>query len=150
MDVSGQHHAPAALYPRRKDPPGTHCTGGWVGPRAGLDAEARGKILCLCRGSNLGRPVCSQILYLLSYPGSVYTFTNNNNNPKNFTELRNVDRMTWSSGQNSCHVSGESWVRKSDGGWAKLKVCFWFQEVHVAKCRGSVTNHTTAPSSPQL
>jgi hypothetical protein len=24
--------------------PGTHCTGGWVGPRAGLDTEARGKI----------------------------------------------------------------------------------------------------------
>jgi hypothetical protein len=33
--------------------PGTHCTGGWVGPRAGLDTEARGKILCPCRGSNL-------------------------------------------------------------------------------------------------
>jgi hypothetical protein len=24
--------------------PGTHCTGGWVGPRAGLDTEARGKV----------------------------------------------------------------------------------------------------------
>jgi hypothetical protein len=24
---------------------GTHCTGGWVGPRPGLDAEATGKIL---------------------------------------------------------------------------------------------------------
>jgi hypothetical protein len=45
----------------------THCTGGWVGLRAGLDAEARGKILCLCRGSNPGRPVCSQSLYWLSY-----------------------------------------------------------------------------------
>ena len=33
--VSGQQHAPAALYPRER--PGTHCTGGWVGPRAGLD-----------------------------------------------------------------------------------------------------------------
>jgi hypothetical protein len=28
-----------------------------VGLRAGLDTEARGKILCLCRGSNPGRPV---------------------------------------------------------------------------------------------
>jgi len=27
--VSGQQHAPAALYPREK--PGTHFTGGWVG-----------------------------------------------------------------------------------------------------------------------
>jgi len=33
--VSGQQHAPAALYPRER--PGTHCMGGWVGPRAGLD-----------------------------------------------------------------------------------------------------------------
>jgi hypothetical protein len=29
--------------------PDTHCTGDWVGPRAGLDTEARGKILCLRR-----------------------------------------------------------------------------------------------------
>jgi hypothetical protein len=28
-------YAPAALYPWKR--PGTHCTGGWVGPRAGLD-----------------------------------------------------------------------------------------------------------------
>ena len=26
---------PRLLYPRER--PGTHCTGGWVGPRAGLD-----------------------------------------------------------------------------------------------------------------
>jgi hypothetical protein len=45
----------AALYPRGRDP-GTHCTGGWVGPRAGLDTEARGKILCPRRGSNPDRP----------------------------------------------------------------------------------------------
>jgi hypothetical protein len=37
--VSGQHHAPAALYPRRKTP-GTHWPGGWVDPRAGLGTEA--------------------------------------------------------------------------------------------------------------
>jgi len=36
--VSGQRHVPVALYPRRKDP-GTHWTGGWVGPRAGLNTE---------------------------------------------------------------------------------------------------------------
>jgi len=29
--VRGQRHAPAALYPRER--PGTHCTGGGVGPR---------------------------------------------------------------------------------------------------------------------
>ena len=31
----GQHHAPTANYPRER--PGTHCKGGWVGLRAGLD-----------------------------------------------------------------------------------------------------------------
>jgi hypothetical protein len=44
MRVSGQRDAPAALYARGKDP-GILCTGGWVGPRAGLDTEATGKIL---------------------------------------------------------------------------------------------------------
>jgi hypothetical protein len=33
-----------------------------VGSRASLKAKARGKILCLCRGSNPGRPVRGQIL----------------------------------------------------------------------------------------
>jgi len=30
-----QRHAPAATYPQER--PGTDCTGGWVGVRAGLD-----------------------------------------------------------------------------------------------------------------
>jgi hypothetical protein len=34
MGVGGQRHAPAALPPGER--PGTHCTGGWVGPRVGL------------------------------------------------------------------------------------------------------------------
>jgi hypothetical protein len=42
--------------------PGTHCTGGWVGPRAGLDTEVRGKIICPCRGSNPGRPVVQPVV----------------------------------------------------------------------------------------
>jgi len=35
MGVGGQRHAPVALPPGKR--PGTHCIGGWVGPRAGLD-----------------------------------------------------------------------------------------------------------------
>ena len=35
MGVGGQRHAPAALPPGKR--PGTHCTEGWVSPRAGLD-----------------------------------------------------------------------------------------------------------------
>jgi hypothetical protein len=46
--------------------PGTYCKGCWVGPRTGLDTEAREKILYLRRGSNPVRPVCSQTLYWLS------------------------------------------------------------------------------------
>jgi hypothetical protein len=38
--------------------------------RASLDAEARKKILCLCRESNSSHPVYGQMLYSLSYHGS--------------------------------------------------------------------------------
>jgi hypothetical protein len=42
--------------------PSTHCTGGWVGLRAGLDTEVRGKILCPRRGSNPDRPVVQPVV----------------------------------------------------------------------------------------
>jgi hypothetical protein len=58
---------PAALYSWERTS-STNWIGGWVGLKAGLDTEARVKILCLCRGSNSGRPVCSQTLYWLSCP----------------------------------------------------------------------------------
>jgi hypothetical protein len=58
-------HIPAALCSKEWIP-GTHWIQGWVDLRAGLDTEARGKILCMCRGSNPDRPVCSQTLYTLS------------------------------------------------------------------------------------
>jgi len=35
MGVCGQRNVPAVLPPGRR--PGTHCIGGWMGPRAGLD-----------------------------------------------------------------------------------------------------------------
>jgi hypothetical protein len=60
--VSGQRHASAVPYPRESTL-GTYCTGGWVGLRADLDTEVRGEVLCLWRGSNPVRPVCSQTLY---------------------------------------------------------------------------------------
>jgi hypothetical protein len=59
-----------SITPRLRFTPSTHCIEGWVGSRAGLDTEARREILCLCRGSNPGRPVHSQSLYRLSYPSS--------------------------------------------------------------------------------
>ena len=60
--VRGRRHAPAALYPRER--PDTHCTGSWVGPRAGPDG---GKFrLTGIRFPD--RPARSQSLYRLSYP----------------------------------------------------------------------------------
>jgi hypothetical protein len=35
MGLGSQRHVPAALQPGKR--PGTHCIGGWVGPRDGLD-----------------------------------------------------------------------------------------------------------------
>jgi hypothetical protein len=37
-----------------KGHPTTHCTGGWVGLRAGLGTEAKGKIQCICQGGVWG------------------------------------------------------------------------------------------------
>jgi hypothetical protein len=70
IGVSGQRHAPAELYPPppQERTPGTHWTGGWVGLEAGLDTKGWGKILCLCRGSNLFRPVCTQDTILTEPP----------------------------------------------------------------------------------
>jgi hypothetical protein len=50
MEVSDQLHAPSALPPRKA--PGTHWIGGWVGPRADLDAVGKRKIPSPCRDSN--------------------------------------------------------------------------------------------------
>jgi hypothetical protein len=44
--VSGQLHAPAALPPGKRAP-GTHCIGGWVDSRAGLDDVENRKFLTL-------------------------------------------------------------------------------------------------------
>jgi hypothetical protein len=57
---------PGRAFPPGERAPSTHFIGGWVGPRASLDAEARRKFLCPCWGLHPGRPVRSQTL---SYPG---------------------------------------------------------------------------------
>jgi hypothetical protein len=61
--VSGQQHVPAALYPG--DRPSTHCTGGWVGSRVGLDGW---KISPPSGIRSPDRPARSQSLYPISYP----------------------------------------------------------------------------------
>jgi hypothetical protein len=46
----------------RERTPGTHWIGGWMGLKAGVDTEARRKMLCLCWGSNPGHPVVQSVL----------------------------------------------------------------------------------------
>jgi hypothetical protein len=55
----------------RERTPGTHWTGGWVGPSAGLGTEFRGKLLLPLpeiEPRSPGSPIRSQTLYWLSYP----------------------------------------------------------------------------------
>ena len=55
---------PQPLYPWER--PGTHCIGGWVGPRAGLDGCGKSRPPTGIRSPD--RPARSQSLYWLGYP----------------------------------------------------------------------------------
>jgi hypothetical protein len=60
--------------------PGIHYIGGWVGPRAGVDAVMKRKVPSPRRESNPpnpDRPDCNQSLYRLSYPASQYVICTN-------------------------------------------------------------------------
>jgi hypothetical protein len=60
FNKASKYTPPAALCPGERSP-GTHCTGGWVGPRSSLDTEVGGKILCPCRRSNLDHAVVQSV-----------------------------------------------------------------------------------------
>ena len=82
--VSGQQHAPAALYPRER--PSTHFTGGWwaQGP-VWTGGKSRPH-----RDSIPDRPARSQSLYRLSYPAhccNVYNEKLTNNMLLNYVIL---------------------------------------------------------------
>jgi hypothetical protein len=79
MGVGGQHQAPAALPPGKI--PDTHCIGGWVGPRAGLDGCGKSRPTGI---RSPDRPARSQSLYRLSYPGP----PNPNSNICKFLEVQ--------------------------------------------------------------
>jgi hypothetical protein len=70
---------------------GTHYTGGWVGPRAGLDTEARGRMLSplpRIEPRSPGRPARSQTLYWLSYPAHLIYLIHHKNPPLNVWQLK--------------------------------------------------------------
>ena len=77
MGLGGQRHAPAVLPLER---PGTHCIGGWVGPRVGLDGCEK---LAPTGIRTHDHPVRSESLYQLRHPGpvllSVYHYQDNVN-----------------------------------------------------------------------
>jgi hypothetical protein len=67
MGVGGQCHAPAALLPGKSI--NTHCTGGWVGPRANKDWCEEEQISCHTGVQTLSNPASGESLYRLCYPG---------------------------------------------------------------------------------
>jgi len=84
---------PRPLYPRER--PGTHCIGGWVGPRSGLDEWGKFRPH---RDSTPDRPARSESLYRLTYLGprcTVRTLLRQNNNrpspAKSFFFFRNFE-----------------------------------------------------------
>jgi len=62
--VGGQRHAPAALPPGKR--PGIHYIGNWVAPEP---VWTGAKYLTPIGIRFLDRPVCSELLYRLRYPG---------------------------------------------------------------------------------
>ena len=65
MGVGNQRYATTALPPGKKS--GTHCIGGLVGPRAGLDGCEKSRPPNEIRSPD--GPARSESLYRLSYPG---------------------------------------------------------------------------------
>jgi hypothetical protein len=65
MEVSCRVHNSVALTPE-KEPPGTQYTGGWVGPRAGLDVVVKRRNPFPCYEWNLHRPSRSLVTKLIA------------------------------------------------------------------------------------
>jgi hypothetical protein len=63
LDLGTRWRWVVSFTPRPRFTSGERTPGTWVGPRAGLDAEARRKILYPCRGSNPGRAARKQTPY---------------------------------------------------------------------------------------
>ena len=84
MEVSGQIHSAVALTLRKSSV--THCIGGCVGPRGGLEGFGKDKIPRLCRNSNLG-PFNSYIFSVPATLSQVQWPTNIKNHSTKFGRL---------------------------------------------------------------
>ena len=101
--MSGQQHAPAALYPPRKDPVPILQEAGWVLGPVWTGEKSRPH-----RDSMPDRPACSQSLYRLSYPA----LNNNNNNNNNTVELH-LSGLTGTAGHLDMQNSTNGYFRQS-------------------------------------
>ena len=73
VGVGGQPHTQAALPPgKRPKRPGIYCTGGWMGPRAGMDSCGKYRLTAI---GSPDLPACSESLYGLHYTGPSYIYT---------------------------------------------------------------------------
>jgi hypothetical protein len=135
---------------------GTHWIGSWVGPRAGLDAGTRRKILCPCRGSNPDRPARSQALYCLSYHGSQVetsstfnlTWTDLNNNLKKVNCYLTLQFT--GTYESSCFSRWYYWkpnwkerflivnVHKTSDKWSNDDICTFLKCTKSTKCYGTL------------
>jgi hypothetical protein len=112
---------PRPLFTPGENPPGTYWIGGWVGPRAGLDAGARRKILCPCRGSIPDHPARSHTLYCLSYRGSRCT----KNNSSQYCTRRTPDVLVTAFKTTRRHSPDDTnqHHHSSDGlGWVRMEL----------------------------
>jgi hypothetical protein len=107
----------SASRPTRERTPGTHWVGGWMGLRAGLGTTARGKILCLCRGSNLARRVCSLTLYWLSYSSSTLIKQLNKGGCRRTGHVDIGHWRTMLAGNRGCHTVSSRLGRGERGSW---------------------------------
>jgi len=79
--VGGQRHAPAALPPGKR--PGTHCIGGWMGLRAGLDGCGKSRPPTPGFNPRTVQPVASRCNDCAALAHKNNKSNNNNNNSNN-------------------------------------------------------------------
>ena len=71
MGVGGQCLAPAALLPGKSV--NTHCTGGWVGPRANIEWCEEEQLSCPTRGSNPEQSSLWRVVIQTMLPWPLYS-----------------------------------------------------------------------------
>jgi hypothetical protein len=78
--------------------PSTHWIGGWVGPRGGVDALMKRKILCPCQELNSSYPSCS-LLMILTEPSQLLQITGH------IRKYKTLCGAVWSFDTQTCNYS---------------------------------------------